>query len=373
MPKSFVDPLKKLSQLGTVVHLGAGSGLDLPELLATQARRIVLIEPGPAAVAMLRKAATDARCTIMALAIAPDEGQAKLRQFNFPALSSLKAPLPALSDLFPGMAQTVTTPVDTLPLATVMTRAGVDPSEKNALIIDAPGMEGQIVDMALALPASERFAHIILRAGALALYEGASSFDALSKALADSGYRSESNLSTDPDFPAVWFRLDPLFIKFKQLETTLEESVAARKQAEDNARQHQQKIDALEARLTKQTEERETMRASSVADKQTLKAQTDMVEVLQSQNARLQDDLARAAAHRKKLEAEFLRVEAQLQLMREFMDLSARREGSAPVAASLPDPVTAPTPTPTPTPGAEAAPARMQAKKPVRRSKAKSP
>jgi len=390
MPKSFFDQLGTLPQIGAVIHLGAGGGLEMPGLLALSARRLILVEPNAEVLPALRKSASDKRCEILALAIAENVGQAQLHRFNFPALCSLKAPLRALTDLLPGLTATGTAMVETLSLEALLARVELDRSEENVLIIDAPGMESQIVDMALAPDPTARFAHIILRAAADAMYEGAKGFAALSDTLQAAGYRCVSQQSSDPDFPEGMFFLDPLMLKAQRLEAELEECHAARAQSEHRAAARKRKAEELEQRLNASTAENETLNANagalkkqveeleqrlktSAAEKETLRASSEAgkskaeeleqrlkaltaekealgktvrtckeklaaqeteLNTMRSESTILQERLNRESANREKTEREFLRADAQLQLLKEFVEMNPQREAPAPKSAS---------------------------------------
>lgn len=296
MPASIVDQLGTLSQIGTIVHLGAGSGLDVPKLRATGAKKIVLVEPNPALLPALRKAASDPRCVVLPLAVAEAEGQAQLHQFSFPALSSLKPATQALKELFPGLEETALPSVETLPLDAILTRAEVVRSKHDVLIIDTPGMEASVVAMVNAMPEADRFAHVLLRTGNSVLYEGSKGYTALRKLLEGEGYRHESRLTADPDFPEARFSLDPVAFELRRLSG---------------------EADALNRSLREQSEALNTLRA---------------------ENAALQAQLSRESARREKMELEFLRAEAQMSLLREFLEIGAPRARTAPAAKQTTSP-----------------------------------
>jgi hypothetical protein len=88
---------------GVILHLGAGGGSMLPRYRASGARRIIVVEPDPASGATLQEMARTSRdLRVVRAALADAHGMERLYQLSFPALSSLRKPLPALAALFPG-------------------------------------------------------------------------------------------------------------------------------------------------------------------------------------------------------------------------------------------------------------------------------
>lgn len=324
MSQTALEEIATLPRLGTILHLGAGFGADLPACLASRARRIVLVEPAPEAQAALRGAAAgDARVRILPVAVAAEAGPALLREVSFAALSSLQAPAPALHALYPGLRKTGAVPVEARPLATLLSDAGIagEDDAPAVLIVDAPGVESTIVADLLRLTPDNRPAHVVLRAGAEAFYEGGQPFADLRAALVAGGYQIEAESAEDPDFPEAHLTLDARALELQELRVRLAEleaartaEAAARTAAEGRAEELSQRVSALKAEVEARKSEREEHKGRA----KELEAQ---VKALKAEREELDQELQRLQARQRRLEDELVRAEAQIVLVRDLMRL----------------------------------------------------
>ncbi len=366
--------LGRLNGLGTVLHLGAGEGLSLPALLATSARKILLVEPDPALAAGLAQQDDGGRCSLLPLAVGAgkETGTALLRQFNLPALSSLRMPLPELGALFPGLRQEGLIEVKTRALSQIVSRTELAETADNVLIIETPGVEHSLVEELLADGLAPCFPHLFLSAGAAALYEHAAALSAIEGRLVEHGYRVVERDESDPDFPGLYLKLDPLETEIRHLRQTHAEAQARIRKLErrieelDRHRQAQEKqITALTAERTEQEqrarrfEERSTKLSEMLrALEERHTAQTAKLSATEEAGAgaterenRLRTDLktekaltaglqakaeglgrTAAEAERKTafLREELLRMEAQLGLLKDLMPRLLQTDAGTP-------------------------------------------
>ncbi|WP_165933774.1 hypothetical protein [Aquabacter spiritensis] len=189
---------------GILLYLGAGAGDDLDSYLAgANARRIVLVEANPVlASALAARFSGDPRVTVIEAAVAVEARPSVLCVFNVAAMSSLKPPT-GLFAIFPGLAVRREIPVETLPLRRLISELQVAPDEVNALVIDTPGMEGDLVHDLLETGQTFLFSEIILHCGRAPLFEGGVAGEEILGAFTSSGYDVELVDETDPDIP-VW-------------------------------------------------------------------------------------------------------------------------------------------------------------------------
>jgi FkbM family methyltransferase len=277
--------IDRVAPVGSILHIGAGAGADVPAYRATAAAQILLVEPHPDVLPFLeRQARQDARVRVLPVAVAAATGKATLHRFNFPSLSSLQTPL-AKQTLFPGLRRIASSTVTTLSVANLLDQAGLDVVALNILVVDAPGTERQIVADLLAGAWAAAFAHVILRA-APHLYEGAAPLPELVALLEKGGYRVAATAAEDPDFPEVRLRLEPLVLENRRLRAALE--AAAR--------------------------EKETAAPPP-------KESSEMLERI----AALEDALVEEEARRRSLEVEVVRAEAQMEIIRAFMTREGER------------------------------------------------
>ena len=117
----------------------------------TGAKRIVLVEPNPELLPELRRRTQGVdEVEIIPAARRDERGPRKpLRLFNFPLLASLREPT-GLRSILPGLQQTGRAMVETKRLRALVDDLQLDPDGRHRLIIDAPGMEAEIVDQLIA-------------------------------------------------------------------------------------------------------------------------------------------------------------------------------------------------------------------------------
>jgi len=268
MSDPVLDHLQLLAAerpVSLILHIGAGACRELPAYLASGAARIHLLEPNPVvAKALLGRTQAHPSITVETQAVAGRDGFGRLNVFNFAPLSSLHQPA-GLRQLLPGLRQVGTPEVETVSVATLMSRLvpGMGP---NLLVIDAPGEEGHILTDLRAGGFLHRFAHIMLYCGRIVLYEDSASWDDLHPMLQAEGYRLEGCTEDDPDRPCMILRLDPLALEVTGLQAALA-SAQAEAEAQASARAalaaelqqltaqaeaRQSRIAALETQLTGQ-------------------------------------------------------------------------------------------------------------------------
>lgn len=213
--------------IGTILHLGAGTGQMLDAWVASAAARIVLVEPNPQLAARLEeRAADDARITVRACALAAQDGQALLRVFNQKSLSSLRAPQ-ELAQLFSGLRDVADLTVTTVTLDSLLADLPpASPDTSDIMIIDTPGEEATAVAALIARPDRHRFAAVLLSCGTTAHYEGSESIATLRATLQAAGYRLDATDDSDPDRPLMVLQLDRIALENTRSRAQLVEQSA---------------------------------------------------------------------------------------------------------------------------------------------------
>lgn len=364
---SLLAEISQSTELGTVLYLGM-SGTTSAILLPSTARHIALAVPSqliPAS--LIQQAAVTPRLSLHPVLVSDIAGQAQLTFFNFPALSSTRVPSATLRSLFPNLTSTRQIDIDTVTLNDLTASIPLEDDLPNILVIDTPGNEEAVIASLHEPDGMGRFAHIILRAGSEAMYQGALSFGQLADQLLDAGYRPQQRKTDDPNFPCVHFCFEPLVfqlndliprlklvsednetnlevidalgIQTNELKAGLETSKAALAEKAEAFRQQGEKLTALE------TSHAQGQEARRKAEKQTneLKAELEKAQKQLNALATLRQQLREqdAALHEermssRRLKDELLRVEAQLKLLREFMDLGVSQKKVCLDAETLP-------------------------------------
>ncbi len=346
-----------------IVHIGAGDGADLADWAATGAARIVLVEPIGELVAQARAAARGMDHVAVVEAVV--SGDASPRPFHataLPELNSLRAPLPALIELFPGLrpapqpARAPMLPQD-LPLGdpAALPEGADAPEACSLLVLETPGEALSILSALDGADLLTGFDVIALREPAEPLYDGAPGLAHIRDWCARSGFLWQPlPEGDDPDRPWSMARLNrpalDLQARLDAVTTLLEDSRAEVAQAAEASAARDQKIADLSAQVETLTGERNTLKnqtggqsarvqelqqrldkatAETKAQAEAASAETDKlrarIKELQGQLQAAKQDTAPTAAladARARLEAgrtELLRAEAQIQLLRDLL------------------------------------------------------
>jgi chaperonin cofactor prefoldin len=316
-----------------IVHVGAGNGADLADWAATGAARIVLVEAIGELAAQARAAARGMDHVAVVEAVV--SGDASPRPFHataLPELNSLRAPLPALIELFPGLrpepqpARAPVLPQD-LPLGdpAPLSEGADAPEACSLLVLETPGEALSILSALDGADLLTGFDVIALREPAEPLYEGAPGLAHIRNWCARSGFLWQPlPEGDDPDRPWSMARLNrpalDLQARLDAVTTLLEDSRAEVAQAAEASAARDQKIADLTGardRLKAQVAQLETHKAEADAlraqvetltgERNTLKNQTG------GQSARVQElqqrlDKATAQAETDSAEAAKLRA-----------------------------------------------------------------
>jgi hypothetical protein len=242
---------------GSIIHIGAGGGAELEGYLAGNAERIILVEPEPdRAAALERRCASDPRTLVIAAAMTGEIGEAELKTFNIRALDGLHYPEHA-KGIYPGLRILDQMIVPTLSPAGLLERIGSMPGPVR-LILHATGMEADILN---AWPAGDALAQIDrveLRCSASSLFEGGSDMAGLRELLQNLGLDVVHSDMSDPDWPKLVLRSNPLRLEF---EARLSEAETARQAAAGIVEARDIRIHELESQLSKLRRRRDAWRA----------------------------------------------------------------------------------------------------------------
>ncbi|WP_093993411.1 hypothetical protein [Flavimaricola marinus] len=300
-------------RIGTIVHLGAGTGEALDNYLDSGAAQIVLVEPEPERAEDLRalvaslSARDQARVQVIERAVAMQDGTAMLTVFNQTDASSLVPPT-GLSELYPGLRVLSRTEVETVSPASLLKTLTLDPDALNWLIVETPGLEAQVLRALADLGGLTQFVRLDLRCGAEPLYEGAASGQEILTWLAEEGYLlgpspeeadpdlCERRLMRNPSLPkirAVEAECADLKARLGELEAALDvqtqERAAERQSTEAAAASQAEQLHSLTAALEEKSKALET-------SEQARKTRVEQVEHLNAEKAALTEKLSQSEA-----------------------------------------------------------------------------
>lgn len=147
---------------GTVLHLGAGSALELDALAGLGAERIVLVEGDPETADRLRETSrVYPTAEVHQCVLAPSAGVLRWHRFNLPAFNGPLAP-DGLEQAYPRVRLLDTCTVQATGVEEFLDALMLDDSGRGLLIVDLPGQEAPLLQ---ATPARHllRFSTVLVR------------------------------------------------------------------------------------------------------------------------------------------------------------------------------------------------------------------
>lgn len=213
--------LRALSQDGLVdgiLHIGAGHGTLLPDLISTGASSIILSELDPnLSVRLGRQIPSGAHVRLLERPLAVAVGDIELHRFSMPGYASPYA-ITGLRNLYPNLKNTDTITVQVQAVTDFLsTDPDVQEGNSHVLILDGAGTEMAILQ-ALDTLLIQKFRHVFVKTPLVPLYDQAATGSDLKALLLDAGYDLVAEDSTgDPDIPDCYFRRNPRASELLQL------------------------------------------------------------------------------------------------------------------------------------------------------------
>ncbi|MFW7381313.1 MAG: hypothetical protein ACOH5I_21040 [Oligoflexus sp.] len=192
-----------------IVHLGAGLCEELSGYLASDAKRIVLVEANPDLISALKdRTAGDRRVEVLQLAIDSQASKRTFYIYNMTEVSSLRRST-GLKDLFPGLKIMHEIEVDTVAASEFCRSLQMDQYRGVYLKLELAGLEHAIVDVLANEGLLTLIDQIEVSCGVHELYEQSSPAKAVVSRLEGKGFILEGkSCEADPDRPCFQLYLD---------------------------------------------------------------------------------------------------------------------------------------------------------------------
>ena len=172
----------------TIVHLGAGACHELEAYLALNPRQIFLVEPNPDQLEVLRqKAGSTEDIQIIESAVSANDSDNLLTILSYSRLSSLREPT-RLFELMPGLRIERQIQVATQSINDLAEALALDSSKCNWLVIETPGIEGELIQCLRDSEKLSEFSHLFLRSSCEPFYDGACPISQTLSELSESDY-----------------------------------------------------------------------------------------------------------------------------------------------------------------------------------------
>ena len=306
----------------TIIHIGAGDGVELDGYLAGDAERIILVEPEPdRAAALERRCGNDPRTLVIAAALTGAVGEAELKTFNIRALDGLCS-AEAAKSIYPGLRLLNRMVVPTLSPGRLLEKTGAL-SGPARVILHATGMEADILRAWPTEDLHSTIDTIELRCTASSLFETGSDLASLRELAQSLGLEEVQSDLSDPDWPKLVLRSNPLRLQLDaqhllnhQLEVKLSEAEKAVESAIEARAARDVRIKELEAHLVQ-------AESAHKEAEEALKSATDARAARDVRIEELEAHLVQAESAHKEAE-EASRVEAEKALKSTIATMGAR-------------------------------------------------
>jgi hypothetical protein len=226
-----------LGDFDTVLHIGAGSGIELDGYRSINIRRLVLVEGDPETAEELRAhPALPSDAEAIEQVLAPETGVAEWHRYNLPVLNGVLPPAELLS-LYPRLKVLSRERVQALSLGELLKRVDAESTGRNLLFLDVPGLEVILLAPA-SEPLLEAYEWIVVRGCRGTYYEGGAAIDVVQDRMRQHCYRVDlHDGDTNPDWPTLLFRRDEPLRENRRLQAVLAE--------------HAQKLSEVQHRLSR--------------------------------------------------------------------------------------------------------------------------
>ncbi|MCP4824947.1 MAG: hypothetical protein GY892_12660, partial [Shimia sp.] len=248
---------KAVSEIDTVLYIGAGRCDDFSDYAALSVNAFFLVEPNPDyAMPLRRLAKKDARVSVLPCAVSgadtlPD--QATLHIWNNTAFNSLHM-APGLDSQLPGLRETAQVGVNVLGVAQLLEQVPLSENGRHILRLEALGENTRILKALVAGDQIGRFEHILLRSSQDSLLGEDETAEATVQYLEEVGFHLCATEDLGLGLSALHLKRKPCRAVPQDLAGRLDEALANLQAAETKSAKHKAKCDAVLIEATAQAE-----------------------------------------------------------------------------------------------------------------------
>ncbi|MDN3522095.1 FkbM family methyltransferase [Halomonas ramblicola] len=300
---------------GTLLHLGAGECRELEVYLNTQAKRIVLVEADPqVAQALRRRTQSESRVQVIEAAVAEKSGKATLYRYNLKGLTTLY-PFTSSSSRWPGLRLESELTIQAISFSQLLEQLALEEDKAHWLVIDAPGVEAQLLKALAGQVPTQRFSYLSLHSSRFVSGDQ-SAWPALRQTMEKANYRLEdvtgygSQRISHAGIVENWIVSCQLG-KEKQRAEELQASCDNMLQESQQLKQQLAEAEQALSKQKHQVEELQAARGSLQHENRQLKAEN---EEIQQRQALLEEELRKAEVQLELIKELFLSKEDAEQL-----------------------------------------------------------
>jgi chromosome segregation ATPase len=317
---ALMECLNRLAsrRLGTVVHLGAGSGAVLESYAGIDRQRLILVEGDPDAQIELEAQSQGLPgVELWPRVVRPQSGPAIWHRFSWSALNGPLDAMP-LRTVYPRLQRLGEQSLPATGLAELLRALALEPDAErpDLLVLDLPGQEAALLR---SLPRAElrRFAVVVLRGCRQPIGSEGEPLDDAVALLRDAGFR----VTPPPDaveaadaadlWPVVQLEFDAAAQQLVDLQAQVAAQAAALEQAQARTQHEASQRQDLEARLAQLQHDQALLQDALGARQRQLDAQ--------------QEQTRQEAAQRQDLEARLAQLQRDQALLQAALDARQRQ------------------------------------------------
>ncbi|MBL3599978.1 MAG: hypothetical protein JMN25_08920, partial [gamma proteobacterium endosymbiont of Lamellibrachia anaximandri] len=243
------------TDMGTIVHLGAGRCSDLDDYLAAKPARMLLVEADPQLAKALQVRTTDyPQVEVINCAVAAQPGPVTFRRYNLPDASSIHPASIGLLDLFPGLKTVQELQIEALDPAPLLQPLRLQVEQRNRLVIDLPGEELPVLQALQQADQLHYFEQLQLHCGREFLYEDSEPAAIVIQWLQDQGFDLlMEDDSQDPDRPRWDLKRNKLQLDHRELRQQLSQQTKIHDEQIELLNERQVQVGELTNALNEQT------------------------------------------------------------------------------------------------------------------------
>ena len=315
----LIDPLpEKPPIFDTVLHLGAGPDFEESLYGKLPAKNYILVEADPEVAERLRDQAPDANFRVIESLLTGKECQQTFRRFSLSSLNGV-FPLGALQALYPRAREVGSISLDSRTLSSLLDKLNLAPGGVNALILDLPGLESDLLESSLKM-ITKQFDWILVSGAGEPRMEGARPLSDALKLLQGNYFTLlRHDATSNPLTPCAILQRNTLALESESLRKERDALIKAK---DEQAKLASERQSALEAAVKAKDEqaklasERQSALEAAVKERDALKKTAgDRA----ARIAELEAQVADQAERQKQIDEQMIRAETQLEMLKEFM------------------------------------------------------
>jgi predicted O-methyltransferase YrrM len=261
-----------------LIWLGAGTATE-PSNLIAEAEKTTLIDARREACEWLKKTKANDLAQVHHKLVTPSKGSVNFKQFNLAEYSAINTPT-GIKNLYPGLKQIANESIEGESVSDLIQSLGLE-GTNNLLVVDILDINLPLLQALAEANFLPLFNQIYIQTSKIPAYESSVSTDAVAEFLQSQGYILQKINSSDPDFAWTKASRNPIWNKYKELQTKLSRAELATIENTDRftkqIREKEEEIALIRKQLEQATSQITTQKQE--IDKQRIEAEKWIAEL----------------------------------------------------------------------------------------------